>query len=83
VGGRLRDCTPVAVQRINLQLEFDPESSPFTGALEAEGGERIPFVGWLGLATVLEQVLVDARGAAQGGGTAADSPSATTHGGNA
>jgi hypothetical protein len=79
----VRDGTPVATQRITLQLELDPQSSPFTGAIEADGGERVPFVGWLGLAQVLEQVLVDARDAKQGGGTAADPSSATTHGGKA
>lgn len=48
--------------RILLQLELDPKSTPFAGAIEAIDGERQPFVGWLGLAEVIERVLAEARG---------------------
>lgn len=77
----MRDGTAVAVQRITLQIELDPQSSPFTGAIAPDGGERVPFVGWLGLAEVLERVLIQARDAARTERTAAEGPSATIKGG--
>ncbi len=41
---------------LSFTIETDAEASPSAGRLRPEGAE-IPFVGWMGLARALEQVL--------------------------
>lgn len=48
--------------RIILHLELDPEHTPVSGAIGLDDGERLPFVGWLGLAEALDRVLTRERG---------------------
>lgn len=43
--------------RIVLRLELDSERTPVSGAIALDDGERLPFVGWLGLAEALDRVL--------------------------
>lgn len=46
---------------LRLVLEVDPRTEPISGHLEGTSG-NVDFVGWLGLASALEQLL---RGSAE------------------
>lgn len=45
---------------LRLVLEVDPRTEPISGHLEGSAG-NVEFVGWLGLASALEQLLAAAR----------------------
>jgi hypothetical protein len=45
---------------VHLELELDPASDPVVGWLVADGGERVPFTGWLQLAAALERARLGA-----------------------
>jgi hypothetical protein len=45
---------------VHLELELDPMSDPVEGWLLEDGGERVPFTGWLQLAAALERARLGA-----------------------
>jgi hypothetical protein len=47
--------------RIVVRLEVEPDADPIRGSIEAAGAE-VEFVGWVGLADALGQILVGSSG---------------------
>jgi hypothetical protein len=47
--------------RIVLRLEVERDADPIRGSIEVAGGE-LEFVGWVGLANALGQILVSSPG---------------------
>jgi len=46
------------VRRLVLRLEIEQGSSPINGSLSAGAGDlEVPFVGWIGLAGAIEEVM--------------------------
>jgi len=46
-----------SAQRLVLTLEVDPASDPITGSVGVAHGDTVEFLGWLGFAAALEQLL--------------------------
>ena len=43
--------------RLELEIDVDGDAQHVKGTIRPEGGERVPFVGWIGLMALLQQAV--------------------------